>query len=335
MIHQARSGSYSRPDPKVAVPYLFGVACGGHIPAHIPGGRASRALWLAFLLVLGGVFLNQAIEWPWEGMRYAIDGVDAEVKGTKVWSHMGIKRIAGFSRSSYDAAVAIALLAVALIAARDRLMTSVAVLGLAASAAVVTTTKGILLNLAFISVIVVSRAFSPKVASRFLIPAMSALLVGAVVLLPLSSLGGTPLLDTSTDDRQFFLKSMNDRMESCWPAALDLITDDGNLLSGRGLGGLGIPQLYYETNNYNPCDSLSIFLLGNYGIFSLFVLPLFALEVAFLARCEGSFALLLSLSGLLILAYGMTSNVIENPFLALLAGLVMSRTSLPATTPSV
>ncbi len=318
---------------KVAIPYLFGVACGNHVPSDVPGRRSSLALGLAFLVVVGGVFVNQAIEWPWEGMQYAIEGVGSEVKGTKVWSHMGIKRIAGLSRSSYDAAVAIALLAVSLIAIRDRIIFNMMVLGLAAYATVVTTTKGILLNLAIVSLVVVSRALSPKVASRFLVPTISAVLVLAVVILPLLSLTGKPLMDTSTDDRQFFLKSMNDRIESCWPAALDLIAEEGNLISGRGLGGLGIPQLYYETEKYNPCDNLSIFLMGNYGIFSVFLLPFFAWKVVLLARMDGPLALLLSLSGLLILSYGMTANVLENPFLAFLVGLVVSRTKSQPLTP--
>jgi hypothetical protein len=319
---------------KVAVPYLFGAACGPLISDDAPGRRARLALGLAFLAVVGGVFVNQALEWPWEGMQYAIDGVGAEVQGTKVWSHMGVKRIAGFSRSSYDAAVAIALLAVALIASRDRLAWGVAVLGLAAFATVVTTTKGILLNLAIVALVFVVRAVAPRVASRFLVPSLAALFASVVVLLPLLSLVGAPFLDTSTEDRQFLLKSMNDRLESCWPEAFDLIVSDGNLLTGRGLGGLGIPQLYYETNHYNPCDNLSVFLIGNYGLLGTLFLPFLAWRVALLARMDGRLPLLLSLSGLLILSYGMTANVLESPFLALLVGLVASRGSPPSTVPA-
>ena len=310
---------------KVAVPYLLGVACGEHLPAEVPGRRARWMIGVAFLVVVGGVLVNQEIEWPWEGMQYAIEGVGEEVKGTKVWSHMGVKRIAGLSRSSYDAAVAIALLGVSLIASRDRIVTSLIVLALAAYATVVTTTKGILLNLAIVSVVVVCRAFSPKAASRYFIPGLSTVLVAAVIVLPLLSLAGLPSLDAGSDDRQFLLKSMNDRIESCWPAAFELIAADGNLLSGRGLGGLGIPQLYYESENYNPCDNLSVFLIGNYGILSIFLLPFFAWKIALLARLDGPLARLLSLSGLLILSYGMTANVVENPFLSFFVGLIVSR----------
>jgi hypothetical protein len=310
---------------KVAIPFLFGLACGDHIPAEVPGRRAWWVLMGAFLGVAGGIFLNSAIEWPWEGMQYAIEGVSTEMKGTKVWSHMGVKRIAGFSRSSYDAAVALAVLAVVIVSVRGRKIYAVPVLLLSAAATVVTTTKGILLNLALVSLDLLARSIHAGFERRYLVPALSSLLVFLIFLFPILSLSSTPVFDTSSDEGHFLLKSMNDRLESSWPEAFELIIEEGNLLTGRGLGGLGVPQTFFEAEKYNPCDNMLVFLLGNYGIFSAFFLPLVAWKVVLLAQAEGTFAGYVSLSGLLILSYGVTANVLESPFLGMLVGLIVAR----------
>ena len=54
-----------------------------------------------------------------------------------------------------------------------------------------------------------------------------------------------------------------------------------------------------------------------------------AREVALLSQLDGPLPLLLSLNGLLILSYGMTANILENPLLAFLVGLVMARSTVP------
>ena len=57
-----------------------------------------------------GVVINYFKEFPWEGLQYSLGGVDIE--GVRSWVDMfGIKRLSGFARASYEAAMQILLLA--------------------------------------------------------------------------------------------------------------------------------------------------------------------------------------------------------------------------------
>jgi hypothetical protein len=61
-----------------------------------------------------GVVINYFLEFPWEGLEYRLGGMDIE--GVRSWMELiGVKRLSGFARSSYDAAVQILLLVIFLI----------------------------------------------------------------------------------------------------------------------------------------------------------------------------------------------------------------------------
>ena len=61
-------------------------------------------------------------------------------------------------------------------------------------------------------------------------------------------------------------------MQGAWPEAIELIHDSGNSLLGRGIGGLGTSQLYFEHDLYNPGDNMFIHIWANYGIIFLILL---------------------------------------------------------------
>jgi hypothetical protein len=310
---------------KVFLPFLFGIAWCGTIPAKVPGLRARLLLKSAFAVSVGAVILNTWIEWPWEGLTYSLEGQDREIVGARLWTTQGIKRIAGFSRSSYDAAIAVASLAITLVAGRGRLVSKLATLATAIAAVALTTTKGVLLGLGFVVIDVVARSLWPRAGRSIVGPTLAWTLGACVALLPLASWAGAVLMDTSTDLQDLLLSSMNDRLEGCWPSAWSLIVGEGNPWTGRGLGGLGTAQLYYENDLYNPGDNLLIYLVGNFGVLGVVILAGLTAKVAGLARSEEPFDRMLSLAGLLILAYGMTTSVVESPLLGLWLGLIAAR----------
>ena len=69
-----------------------------------------RIFSILLICAVIGVVINYFIEFPWEGLEYSLGGLDIEA--VRSWMDMfGIKRLSGFARASYDAAIQILLLA--------------------------------------------------------------------------------------------------------------------------------------------------------------------------------------------------------------------------------
>jgi hypothetical protein len=310
---------------KTYLPFLFGAALGATLPPATPGRRAR---WLAraiFAAAVAGVIANLWLEWPWEGLSYRLGDQGQEIVGARTWTTRGIKRISGFSRASFEAAIAVASLSLVLVAGRRLGVPALATLAIALATVFLTTTKGILVALALVLVDLAARSLGPAAGRVAVHSALTWTLGALVAFLPLISWSGGMLLDTSTDLQDLLLQSMNDRLESCWPAAWKLIVEDGSPWTGRGLGGIGTAQLYFEAELYNPADNLLLYLVGNFGALGALLLVALCARVARLGRSPQPLDQVLGLAGIVILAYGMTTNVVESPLLSLWLGLIASR----------
>jgi hypothetical protein len=65
------------------------------------------------------------------------------------------------------------------------------------------------------------------------------------------------------------LSSFMVRVEHFWPDAWDQLINKGNLILGRGMGGIGVPQMFFEPHEYNSVDNIFIYAYIYFGIFSL------------------------------------------------------------------
>ena len=54
-----------------------------------------------------------------------------------------------------------------------------------------------------------------------------------------------------------------------WPAALDFLKSAGDPFLGRGIGGIGVSQLYFEKQYYIPGDNLFVYAFGYFGVMSI------------------------------------------------------------------
>ena len=93
------------------------------------------------------------------------------------------------------------------------------------------------------------------------IPGLSAL-IG--ICLPF--LGRIVSVNPTTYIEEIFLSSIDIRLTATWPDAILFITNQGNLILGRGLGSIGASQIYFEPAYYNPPDNMYISLYASFGI---------------------------------------------------------------------
>ena len=300
----------------VLLPFWFGLVCAGILKTHLQTLlKLAPFFWLCAFI---GVTANYFITWPWEGYGYSVAGMDVE-GSRKWWASGGIKRIAGFSRSSFDAAVQLVILgALAVIALRSwfaRCLLWVAT----AVAIYLTTSKGIFLVYLIITPII----FAGRALPSFVFAPLP--LVLGLIGLPLLTLAYSFVPDASGSATLVnALYSFYDRLNYMWPEAWALLHEHGNAWLGRGLGGIGTAQTYLEPLKFNAADNLYMYWIVVFGWISLPVMLALLLATLRLrpARSQAEhvhFTLLVA-----TLVYGLTTNIVENAAFAIVAGTVIS-----------
>lgn len=307
---QVAMGSY------VLLPFAFGITCRPVFERHW-AVVAPAIPWL-WLVAVCGVVLNLGVEYPWEGFGYAVRNL--EVEGSRQWyANGGIKRLAGFARASFDAAVQIQFTAI-LLAVRLRNSWLRAILWAVTIGAILpTNSKGILFVAIVLAPIVILGRALPQSPLRAL-PAVFGL-VGLA--LPLSTLlfsFDSPLRDPTLAS---VTNSFFERLNTMWPEAWVLLHEQGSLLLGRGIGGIGTAQTYFEPALFNAGDNLFMYWLVIFGWAALpgFVLLLLRSIGIRPHRDPAEFRIYCLL--LAILVYGSIANIVENAVTALICGIVV------------
>jgi hypothetical protein len=145
-----------------------------------------------------------------------------------------------------------------------------------------------------------------------------------IILLPLTlganSLFAIPNIDFFTSD------SLIDRIQRTWPDAFHLFAQSGNYIVGRGIGGIGMPQLSEEPFWYTYGDNLFVYVLITGGLF--LTAPLFAAffrsqRAIFTAR--PAYFEMLALMNFCVLGMGLMSGVIEGAVSGMLIGFFVAR----------
>lgn len=75
-------------------------------------------------------------------------------------------------------------------------------------------------------------------------------------------------LELDTQIILFLLGGFDDRLVYSWPVTLDNIITYGNILLGRGIGGVGLSTTLFDTKLLikPPIDNFAIFMYGTFGI---------------------------------------------------------------------
>jgi hypothetical protein len=118
--------------------------------------------------------------------------------------------------------------------------------------------------------------------------------------------------------------SFAERATQTWPDAFELQGRGGNRVLGRGLGGIGVAQKFFEPANYNPGDNFFIYLwvaFGAFGVAFLGFLLSQALRTPIPMEKNAKAGLIVAGS---FLAVGLTLNGVESAISSLFLGMALA-----------
>ena len=300
---------------KVFFTFLFGMAASGAIAERAE--VLPKLALAAFIATVCGVALDVVIDFPWAGEAY--ESALATVQVSREWSSGGIPRLAGFARASFDAATIVLVLIVPLLAVRWNALFRATLWATAFVTIWLTTSKGALLALAALAVWAVLESYVSL--KRLILPWIAAF-ASICFALPIAATQFG--FGVRRSDVAGWLSSFVERIDFMWPDAINTWLTHGNLVTGRGLGGIGFAQVSSEWWRYNAADNLMIYLLVSFGLFAILYAGGFLLSLRrtftadpsldFLARCVRGWALV-------VFSYGCTSNMVEQPLMNMVIGL--------------
>jgi hypothetical protein len=251
------------------------------------------------------------VKFPWEGLEYTIGGV--EIEAVRSWSWMGFMRLSGFARTSYDAAGQILLLALFLFCYAKNTSYKYLLWFLAAPGLVLTTTKGIIITYVLLNIFLVIYRFVPNYGKIF--QKVLYALLAIDIALPIFAVLGPVYYNVPVILESFFM-----RLVGNWPEVFSLVQQHGNLLLGRGLGGMGTSQMYFELDKYNSGDNIFLLFYGNLGLFGIvYLYALATLGQSLDIKTEKFYYLFL----FSFFAYGIVTSCIDNGFFCLFLGVFL------------
>lgn len=301
----------------ILIPLVFGYACLRRDWLDAPICRAVAVPVL--LLACAGVIFDQWLDYPWTGASFELGG--KSIAASREWHISERPRLAGFSRSSFDAAAHVAVFAVLAAVHTAGRMRRACLWALAVYAIYCTTSRGILLALMVVMALVEAPAGLRRTA------ALLATLGGlSFALVPPTLAAMFDLSQTARLQMRSSHGSFLDRMSEMWPSAYELLWSGPVPILGRGIGGIGAAQGLFEPDAFNAGDNLFVYALVMFGLLALplaLALAKAALRAAHRAD-EGRAALTVACLHLLVLWYGAVSNIVENPLPAAILGLLLA-----------
>lgn len=317
---------------KVVLAFAFGMAVHGLLLADHK--KLYLGAWTIFVVVVSGVLVNYFLVYPWAGA--ILDSGVGQAALTREWTAGGVRRLAGFSRASYDAAsIILVTLPVVLFSIRTRPLLGTVIFGLACTATALTTSKGALMAQAvFVVWLAVRKLLSPRPVDRAFVWGAAAV----TTLFPLISvLAGVRSWSMRNDLFSWWFSSFHERMYRMWPDALANVTEHGSVLLGRGLGGMGFPQYFGEVALYNSADNVSVYMYVVFGLLGLIYLGvLYWACLRTGSRDTNSLVPFVAAAWALFCAvYGLTTNMAEQPFYCIALGAAVGvglATGLPVRT---
>lgn len=240
---------------KMWLPTLLGMSIAPLLPSR--QGLLIRCSAVALFATAAGVLVNIGVEYPWIGLSY--DTAFGETSGAKQWWSEGGLRLPGLTRSSVAAAV-IALMSLGpVVASRIGWRLRIACIALAGVTIYLTTSKGplIAIPLVLVQVLLLTGLRSKLLSGTFL-----GLLTIFCLVTPLT----LTYLRPTRKGMPEILSSFMDRIQDEWPRAFRLIEHPGQVIWGRGLGGIGTGQNFGEPLFFNAADNLMVYFIITFGL---------------------------------------------------------------------
>jgi len=303
----------------VVVPFLFGYWGSAAILENTR--KKTMVILVLFLSASFGVLLNTKIAFPWVGQSINVGG--ATVAGAKQWSEGGFQRYGGFALSSLNAAAQILCYAIWTLIYSRKTLLSVAVWLLCGVAILITTTKGIMLSYAILTVYfltgpLIRRSKDARILWAAVLYVSLALDIG----LPLYAYTHTIAISYHSLVQLLLFASFGDRLSLTWPGSLGLLSGPIQWLFGRGLGGIGDAQSAFEPLNAWPGDNIFVYLSVSVGVIATTLfLATFVTKAAsaFINKRDHELAFPIAL---LVITYGLVVPVVDWVNLSVIFGAV-------------
>jgi hypothetical protein len=265
-----------------------------------------------FFLTLIGLIINTYIIFPWDSI--VIEVGDMEVEGARSWTTFGTetKRLGGFTRGSNLAATYLAITSLFLIVSSKNIFIKYLIFSLSIIGIFLTTMKGVLLSYLISFILYIYPLFRRKI-NKF---ALYIFLIS--IFLPICSSYLLPYIFEGNSTLQILLYSFFDRMVRVWPESINFILEKGNVILGRGIGGIGLAQIYFEADNYLPADNLFIYFWGNYGVLGLIIFILFLYKLYNIKNQNVPYQI--SLLTILFISNGIVAAVSSNAIYNIIIG---------------
>lgn len=303
----------------VLLPLLFGLWAGPLIDLE----KLGKLFKLFFLVTILGLLLDPLVIYPWSGKDLIL--FDRNIEISRQWTSFGVERYAGLSRSSFNTASQLFVFGLMLIVLLERRWLKVLAWLVAGAGIALTTSKGpfggwLILSTYFAGGAVLQwKKYWLQTWLIFL-----AITITLMIAIPFSTLWIHYDTNLEGPVLNFVFASFGDRMNWTWPDSLQLLNLDGSYhwWLGRGLGGIGAAQQYFEPSQYQPADNLFVYLVVTFGLpVTLLLLFFFWLKISLTAAHMSSYYMSLFL---FLIAYGLIVNVVEEPLLGFILGIALS-----------
>jgi len=290
-------------------------------PIEKLGRRLLPYLLLFWLCAALGVWLDYWYDVPWQGVVYSVG--DVTVQASREGWTFGLERVSGFSRASYDAAGQLLFLAIGILwLTRSRLLIVVIWIATGVLIALTTTkrTVGTYILLTLLLPLVRQRRFFRTLRGVVgsVLPWMITL-IG--IALPASTLFIDYSLSLSNPVSLFLLASFEDRLTRVWPGVFDMLYNYGSLWFGRGIGGIGAAQKYFEENLYTYADNVYLQLYGLFGVMSFLIIYFYTRAVSRLLQKSENIADLMWFWAMAVLLQGWAVAGIDGVLIAMILGI--------------
>ena len=292
-------------------------------------------------IILLGLILEILYDLPWKGMEYEIYGTTIETSRQR--GTFGLPRLSGFGRSSFDTAYLlysiVALYLGGLVYENKNLSWSRNIFDILLLVAtflgiLITTTKSAILTyFLLILFYLIIRSYHHYahwfkfIVNSLLKSALYILFLYGIIPPIIAFVSPSIISRHLVSDNIYFqavTSSYVQRLEYVWPEAFDLLSSPYQYFTGRGIGGIGAAQYYFEKHLYNPADNLYVYLLIDFGIVILAILMLFLLYKIYISRLQIRGNINLYFLSITLFGFGATVNLLESGTLFITIGFMLA-----------
>lgn len=251
---------------KTFLPLVGGLVAGSMFSEPSDQRRLYIVVLPLWILAIAGVFVELAgVQFPWKGFETEVGGISIE--GNRDWTTGGLNRLAGFGRVSTDTANAILLLFCA-IAFRTPVRWRIILLIASFLGILATTSKATIISAAASGLIILFLSIRPH-PPKLLTIIITFLVISFAIIIPSLALAGVLTVNIENPIQFILLGSFVDRIQNTWPEAISMLHESPIPWLGRGVGGIGVPQQFFEPLLYSPGDNQFIYFLVCFGPLAL------------------------------------------------------------------